>query len=98
MVIAGEGRFDAQPFSGKVVGRLLDRAAHTNVRVGVIAGQIDCDTDLWTASLSELAGSTAASMSNTPRWLRESGALAAHRRQPNQNLGLPNTRCTCPGR
>ncbi|CAN5288944.1 glycerate kinase [soil metagenome] len=77
ILLTGEGRFDDQSLGGKVVGQLLARAAGSGVPAGVIAGQVTAHTDVWTASLTELAGSVDAAMADTRRWLREAGARAA---------------------
>lgn len=77
VLITGEGRFDDQSLTGKVVGQLLDTAAGAGVTAGVIAGQVTASSDVWTASLTELAGSTEAAMADTAAWLREAGAKAA---------------------
>jgi len=75
VVLTGEGSFDAQSHGGKVVGQLL--AAAAGVTVGVIAGRVDSESAVWTASLTDLAGSTEAAMDDPARWLREAGAKAA---------------------
>ena len=77
VLITGEGRFDDQSARGKVVGRLLDRAAAHGVRAGVIAGQVTVDGDVWTASLTGLAGSVESALAEPARWLRAAGAAAA---------------------
>ena len=87
LLLTGEGRFDAQSLGGKVVGQLIRRAGPRGVRVGVIAGQVDIDIDkdvdkdmdidVWTTSLTELAGSIEAAMKEPVRWLRIAGARAA---------------------
>ncbi len=73
VVLTGEGRFDAQSLLGKVVGNALTLPC----RVGVIAGQVELETDAWTASLAALAGSVEAAFADPERWLREAGAAAA---------------------
>ena len=77
VLITGEGSFDDQSLTGKVVGQLLDVAADAGVAVGVIAGQVTATTEVWTASLTEIAGSVDAAMADTARWLSEAGARAA---------------------
>lgn len=77
VLITGEGSFDHQSLSGKVVGQLISLAGTHDVRVGVIAGQVSADTAVWTASLTEIAGSVQAAMDDTVHWLREAGARAA---------------------
>ena len=44
VVLTGEGRFDEQSRTGKVVGSLLDLGA-----TGVIAGQVTAPTGAWTS-------------------------------------------------
>lgn len=72
VVLTGEGRFDEQSLTGKVVGSILALGA-----TGVIAGQISADTGVWSASLTDLAGSVEAAMADTAQWLRAAGAKAA---------------------
>lgn len=75
VVLSGEGRFDDQSLTGKVVGQLLAKSSHA--RFGVIAGQVTVDADVWSASISDLAGSVDAAIADTAHWLREAGARAA---------------------
>ncbi len=75
LLVTGEGRFDDQSLGGKVVGQLLSLAGDT--RTAVIAGQVTTSTDLWTTSLSELAGSSAAAIADPAPWLIEAGRRAA---------------------
>jgi hypothetical protein len=56
----------------------VERANRHGVTPFIIAGQVTLKSDLWTASLTELSGSTAAAMGETARWLREAGAAAAN--------------------
>ena len=77
VLITGEGRFDDQSLTGKVVGQLLDVAERSGVRAGVIAGQVTASVDVWTASLTEIAGSVDAALADTAQWLTEAGAKAA---------------------
>lgn len=72
VVLTGEGRFDEQSLTGKVVGSILALGA-----TGVIAGQITAETGVWSASLTDLAGSVDAAMADTAAWLRVAGARAA---------------------
>lgn len=76
ILLTGEGRFDAQSLGGKVVGRLLTRAAAAGVTAAVIAGQVTATTGVFTVSLSDLAGVDAAT-ADPGRWLRVAGAHAA---------------------
>jgi glycerate kinase len=82
VLITGEGRFDDQSRTGKVVGQLLTLASACDVTVGVIAGQVTTSTDLWTASLTEIAGSVDAALATPTRWLAEAGARAARELAP----------------
>jgi len=82
VVISGEGRFDDQSLTGKVVGHVLTTAAGCGVQAGVIAGVVTTEVDVWTASLTELAGSTEAALNDPARWLRIAGALAATQLAP----------------
>ncbi len=77
VLLSGEGRFDDQSLTGKVVGQLLERAERSGVIAGVIAGQVTTEADVWTASLVELAGSVEGALADPLRWLHEAGALAA---------------------
>ncbi|CAN5596348.1 glycerate kinase [soil metagenome] len=77
LLVTGEGRFDSQSLGGKVVGQLLAVAERAGVRAGVVAGQVTTETDVWTASLTELAGSVESAMGDTRRWLVTAGAQAA---------------------
>lgn len=77
VLLTGEGRFDEQSLTGKVVGQLLEAAARAGVRSGVIAGQITADRPVWTASITDLAGSVQAAMAEPRAWLTAAGAKAA---------------------
>jgi glycerate 2-kinase len=46
LVVTGEGRLDATSFAGKVVGRVLERAAAAGIETLVVAGEVapDCPT------------------------------------------------------
>lgn len=77
VLLTGEGRFDSQSLGGKVVGQLLELAHRHGLGIGVIAGQVTVDTDVWTASLTELAGSVDAAIAETRTWLVAAGARAA---------------------
>ncbi len=82
VLILGEGRFDHTSLGGKVVGHALGLAG-TATRVTVIAGRIDAEPVLpdgrtaasW--SLTDLAGSGEAALSDPLRWLRAAGEAAA---------------------
>jgi glycerate kinase len=82
VLLTGEGRFDEQSLTGKVVGQLLGVARDQGVVAGVIAGQVTVDSPVWAASLTELAGSVDAAIADTAAWLREAGARAARELSP----------------
>lgn len=78
LVITGEGRFDDQSTTGKVVGHLLGTIA--GQRVLLIAGQIDGALPAGierAVELRRLAGSGDRAMVDAPRWLRVAGAELA---------------------
>ncbi len=77
ILLTGEGRFDDQSRTGKVVGQLLARAEVAGVLAAVIAGQVAAPAGVWTASLSALAGSVEAALADPTRWLSLAGAKAA---------------------
>jgi glycerate kinase len=56
LVITGEGRIDATSFTGKVVGRVLDRATATGVEALVVAGDAAADSPIGALSLVERYG------------------------------------------
>ncbi|MBU1249727.1 MAG: glycerate kinase [Actinobacteria bacterium] len=79
LVITGEGRFDGQSAGGKAPVEVLRLARSSGVRRALVAGLIDAppvgfDTAV---SLSELAGSSAASLADPLRWAREAGRRLA---------------------
>lgn len=82
LVITGEGRFDDQSLGGKLVGQLIALAGAE--RVAVIAGQVTTTAEVWSASLTELAGSPEAAMADTASWLREAGRRAATELTPRR--------------
>ncbi|WP_037362105.1 glycerate kinase [Nakamurella lactea] len=77
LVITGEGRFDDQSTTGKVVGHLLQLIA--GQRVSLVAGQIAGDVGRFDHSieLTGLAGSSAAAMQDTQKWLVAAGSELA---------------------
>ncbi|MFE1646899.1 glycerate kinase [Microbacterium sp. P01] len=81
VVITGEGSFDIQSASGKVPSHVAALAAQAGVPVRLVAGRIapDAPTSAFSAaiSLTDLAGSAEASMSETAHWLRVAGARLA---------------------
>jgi glycerate kinase len=79
VLITGEGRFDATSLGGKVVGHALD-SAPAHVKVVVVAGQVDTmppRADVALLSLTDVAGSRSAALSDPEYWLRAAGARAA---------------------
>ena len=74
VVITGEGRFDAQSMTGKVVGRVLAAAAHRSV---VIAGSLAHPPPDAGYSLSELAGSRDAALTQPEFWIERATEIAA---------------------
>lgn len=79
ILITGEGRFDDQSLSGKVPGHLLELAAKHGVRCILVAGSIAAGVDDFelALSLTELAGSTTAAVTDPVRWLSVAGSVAA---------------------
>jgi len=83
VVVAGEGRVDAQSRQGKVVGHVLDLVSGTPVRAVVVAGGFDIRPEradgapVDAVALVGLAGSASAAIADPGRWLRAAGARAA---------------------
>ncbi|KAB1642250.1 glycerate kinase [Gulosibacter chungangensis] len=83
LVITGEGSFDEQSLAGKVPSAVLNLAAESDVPVVVVAGRVAEGLvgsqfgPSQAHSLTELAGSDLAAMTETERWLDEAGAAAA---------------------
>lgn len=78
LVITGEGRFDDQSTTGKVVGHLLEQPAVQ--RVWLVVGQIDGalpDRIERAVELTGIAGSSAKAIVDTEHWLRTAGAALA---------------------
>lgn len=83
VIVTGEGSYDGQSAEGKVPGFVSALAAAEGKPVAVVAGRIteDADSSALAAavSLTEIAGSSAAAMSDTSRWLEAAGEdLARH--------------------
>jgi glycerate kinase len=55
-LVTGEGRLDATSFTGKVVGRALERAAAAGVDVLVVAGEVAAESGIDAISLVERYG------------------------------------------
>lgn len=79
LVITGEGRFDGTSWTGKLVGHVLTAAARAGIPATVVAGQVAAESATPTLSLSELAGSPTAAMTDPMYWLRTAGSVAAQR-------------------
>jgi glycerate kinase len=78
LLITGEGRFDGQSTTGKVVGHLLESVARQ--RFLLVTGQLGAeppDRIERTVELSVLAGSGAQAMQHTTHWLTRAGAELA---------------------
>jgi glycerate 2-kinase len=56
LVVTGEGRIDATSFTGKVVGRVLDRAAAADIEALVVAGEVTPESPRAALSLVERYG------------------------------------------
>ncbi len=84
LVITGEGSYDGQSAAGKVPAFVAALADAAGVSSALVAGRITPDADIaaFTAavSLTDLAGSAAASLADPARWLTAAAAsLAADR-------------------
>lgn len=77
VVLTGEGRFDETSTAGKVVGEVLTFAHSHGVPVGIVAGHVAIDSDSWTCSLSNLAGSAPEAIANPLMYVEQAGARAA---------------------
>ncbi|HEY0247092.1 MAG TPA: glycerate kinase [Gryllotalpicola sp.] len=79
LVITGEGRYDGQSAAGKAPTHVAELAEAAGVPVALAAGAIDAPVEAFAAaaSLTELAGSTAAALAEPERWAREAGARLA---------------------
>jgi glycerate 2-kinase len=56
LLVTAEGRLDATSFTGKVVGRALERAATARVEVLVVAGEVAAESGIDAISLVERYG------------------------------------------
>ena len=81
VVVTGEGSFDGQSAAGKAPAHVAALAESAGVAVALAAGRIapDADTSAFaaSASLTDLAGSSAAALAEPARWLRAAGAALA---------------------
>ena len=73
LIVTGEGRFDGQSLTGKVVGGVLELGRPT----ALIAGSVEAPFAGWSQSLVAIAGSVDAAMAEPERWLRLAGEAAA---------------------
>ena len=83
LVVTGEGRLDATSFTGKVVGRVLERAGAMGVETVVLAGEVAAKGGIDAISLVERYGPERA-LSEPAECLTElvASALAARRNGP----------------
>lgn len=80
LLITGEGRFDGQSTTGKVIGHLLECVGRQQVLL--VTGQLGAEPPARierTVELSALAGSSAQAMQHTVHWLTRAGAELAGR-------------------
>ena len=79
LVITGEGRFDGQSAGGKAPVEVARLARSSGVRCALVAGLVDAPPVGFdgVVSLSELAGSVAASLADPLHWAREAGRRLA---------------------
>lgn len=76
-VITGEGSFDSQSFSGKVVGYILNRARDHGVHVAIACGVNKNEASQTIVALSDLAPSIDSAITNSRHWLCEAGKKLA---------------------
>lgn len=83
VVVTGEGSFDGQSAAGKAPEVVRAIAADAGVPVALAAGRIGADASsagfAYAVSLSDLAGSAEAAMSDPAHWLFTAGAELARR-------------------
>lgn len=81
LVITGEGAYDGQSAQGKAPAHVAGLARRVGTPVALVAGRIAADAApegfAAVVSLTDLAGSGAAAMSDPARWLRAAGAHLA---------------------
>ncbi|WP_216853833.1 glycerate kinase [Phytoactinopolyspora halotolerans] len=78
ILITGEGRFDSQSSSGKVVGTLAALASEKGLPLAIIAGSVQSGHDGATVDLTRIAGSAAAAMSDPEHFAELAGAALAN--------------------
>jgi len=76
-VITGEGSFDSQSFSGKVVGYIADVAQRNNVPIMIACGVNENADSPSIISLVDLAPSVESAKSESGKWLIEAGKQLA---------------------
>ena len=76
-VITGEGSFDSQSFSGKVVGYIADVAQRNNVPMMIACGVNENADSASIISLVDLAPSVESAKSESGKWLIEAGKKLA---------------------
>ena len=80
VVIAGEGRLDAQSFRGKIVGLVSTLARERGIRLLACVGAADPAAVArldGCVALADLAASTQDAMARPEHWLREAGRVLA---------------------
>ena len=77
VLITGEGRYDGQSSTGKVVGYSATLAEQHSLRFAVVAGCLAAPVAGMSAELAELAGGVASAMSDPDRYAVEAGAALA---------------------
>lgn len=81
VVITGEGRYDDTSSAGKLVGSMLNRCRKHDVRSVVIAGQLCASPPEIAVSLTDMAGSVQAALSDPEYWISIAASVAAQRFQ-----------------
>jgi len=85
LVVTGEGRYDSQSSTGKVVGHAIAATRAAGRRIAVVCGAIGPDAALdprgggpdELLALADLAGGAEHAIADPARWLREAGARLA---------------------
>lgn len=77
LVISGEGRYDGQSSSGKVVGHVADLARRHGTSFAVVAGSALERPDAPLVELVELAGGQEGALREPVRWAEAAGAVLA---------------------
>lgn len=81
VVVTGEGRYDDQTASGKVVSYVSSLARSREVPVLLVAGSTAAPTEGFAdvVTLADLAGGVESAMAEPTRWLQRAGAELARR-------------------